>query len=65
MFLFQSIVPNCKFCTSGCSVYTVYWESFENFCEFCGFVAIRESFIWGRGILWCGKREQSAKKFSH
>ena len=34
---------------------------------FCGFVAIRESFlreIWGCGILWHGKSEQSAKVFS-
>ena len=31
------------------------------------FVAIRESFlreIWGRGVLWHGKNEQSAKIFS-
>ena len=47
----------------------VQWETFEgeNFCEFRGFVAIRESFlrkIWGRGILWHNKSEQSAKVFS-
>ena len=38
----------------------------ENFHEFRGFVAIHESFlceIWGCGILWCGKSEQSAKVF--
>ena len=39
----------------------------EKFREFCGFVAIRKTFlckIWGRGILWRGKSEQSAKVFS-
>ena len=36
----------------------------ENFCEFHGFVAICESFLrkfWGRGVLWHGTGEQSAR----
>ena len=33
----------------------------KNFREFRGFVFMRE--IWGRGVLWHGKSEQSAKVF--
>ena len=50
-------LPKCYF--EGCIA--------EDFSKFCGFVAIHESFlckIWGHGVLWCGKSEQSAKVFS-
>ena len=39
----------------------------ENFHKFRGFMAICQSFIreiWGRGVLWHGKNEQSVKVFS-
>ena len=39
----------------------------ETFREFRGFGAICESFlreIWGRGVLWRGKSEQFARKYS-
>ena len=51
-------------CIYICPMATVQRETFEgeNFREFRRFVAIRE--IWGRGILWRGKSEQSTKVFS-
>ena len=56
-----------KECTEV-NLHTTQWETFEgeNFHNFCGFVAIHESFlyeIWGRGVLWRGKTEQSTKVF--
>ena len=48
-----------------CTEDTIQWETFEgeNFHKFCSFVAICKSFlhkIWGLGVFWSGKSEQSA-----